>query len=139
MMLISFWINYSYKISLLINFGIFLEPHVEGTWHFLLICVVFFNWGLTCITTWIYFFTMFFLIKKAVPGLCFQIHRHLNVKYYSAKAGLWQFVIFVQKKFCLTAHKVRCIPIYLAYNFILYFRRSTIQPARNIIAKMISN
>lgn len=29
---------------------------------------------------------------------CFQIHRHLNVKYYSAKAGLWQFVIILQYK-----------------------------------------
>lgn len=81
-------------------------------------------------------------LHKKRPDL--QIHRHLNVKYYSAKAGLWPFVIILQykvakkKKYCLTAQKVRCIPRFLAVDFILYFRRSTIQPAKNI-AKMISN
>ncbi len=37
-----FWINYSYKISHLINFGIFLEPRVEVTWRFFS-CVCFFK------------------------------------------------------------------------------------------------
>lgn len=35
-----FWMNY--EVSHLDSFGIFLEPHVEVTWHFPLICIFFF-------------------------------------------------------------------------------------------------
>ncbi len=107
-----FWINYSYKISHLDSFWDFPRTSCWSDLKFPSYLYFFFYWRLTCITTWISFFTMFVLIKrKVVPGPCFQIHRHLNVKYYSAKAGLWQFVIILQykvakKKYCWTAKKV---------------------------------
>lgn len=89
-----FWMNY--EVSHLDSFGIFLEPHVEVTWHFPLICIFFFFFLRSYLHNNMNFLFHNVCLHKKRPDL--QIHRHLNVKYYSAKAGLWPFVIILQYK-----------------------------------------
>lgn len=113
-----FGMNYSYKASNLDSFGDFPRSSC---------------WSDLTFPSHLYFFffsqlrsylhnNMNFLLHNSCldkrPDL--QIHRHLNVKYYSAKAGLWPFVIILQYKVAKTAQKVSSQVSQDFWQWILY-------------------